>query len=176
MNADGERLRNLAQLGAWFVVYVEPSREQLSADLLTESGYEVYLPKYTKKFKRCGIEGEIELPMFSRYVFCRLSTQFTARIIGTPGVVKLIGFHNGKGTIGDSEIQLLRKLEASGVSPFHGLAVGNRVRVKRGVFQGVEGTLVMGKGTGKKSKLIISLLAVRQMFSLEVDESDVELI
>jgi transcription antitermination factor NusG len=160
-------------VSSWFVVYVEPSHEQISATLLTESGYQVFLPKYRKWIVMRDRRKQIELPLFTRYLFCRLTTRVSARVLGTPGVVKLIGFRDGNGAIQDAEIELLRKLEATGASPFKGLAIGTRVRVLNGALKGMEGIFVR-KGKDEKNRLVLSIDLIQRSIAVELDNFDVE--
>lgn len=161
----------------WFVVYVEPSREQLSAKLLAENGYEVYLPTYQKRVERCAIWTTITLPLFSRYVFCRLTSTITHRVIGTPGVVRLIGFSEGSGAIDDREIQLLKKLVEMGASPFQDslsqdLSAGSCVRIRSGPLTGMTGILVRTKET---HRVVMTLELIQKSISIEIDYRDVEI-
>jgi len=58
------------------------------------------------------------------------------------------------------------------IHPHPYLREGQRVRVRRGLFSGVEGILVGGKAN--KGRLVLSVELLQQSVAVEVDCSDVE--
>ena len=78
----------------WFVVHTKPRQEQRALENLQRQGFAAWLPMLSvEKFRRGRLEKVVE-PMFSRYLFIRLSE--TARswspIRSTLGVSKLVSF------------------------------------------------------------------------------------
>jgi transcription antitermination factor NusG len=78
-------------------------------------------------------------------------------------------------TVSEIEIARIREGLASGclLRPDPGLVLGSTVRVLRGVFAGAEGVVADFR---QQCKVVMSLSATRQCFSLEVDLEDIEVL
>ena len=91
-----------------------------------------------------------------------------------PGFLRLLG--DGKSdTVSAAEIDRIREGLTSGciMRPHPAVSVGEPVRVYRGVFAGVEGIVTEFR---HQCKVIITLSATKQCFSLEVDLDDIEVL
>jgi hypothetical protein len=87
-------------------------------------------------------------------------------------VLQIVG--NGKecAAVADSDIQLLRTgLSGRRVEPFRELVIGERVRVKGGMMQGIEGTLVRRSGI---DRFVLTLKLINQHAAVQVDAADLE--
>jgi transcription antitermination factor NusG len=111
-----------------------------------------------------------ERPLFSGYVFVRFAPQSRITVISTPGVLRLLGDH-ASDMVRDEDLAKIRSGLAIGMPlrPHYGITVGTRVRVCAGVFEGVEGDVTELR---KQCRVIITLAAVQQCFSLEVGIDD----
>jgi transcription antitermination factor NusG len=87
----------------------------------------------------------------------------------------LVGFDNRPVPVADEEIESLRTIVNRRLrpEPHQFLPVGRKVRIKRGVLEGVTGILVRKKG---RVRLLISIDLIRQSAVVEVDSADVEAI
>ena len=74
-----------------------------------------------------------------------------------------------------AEIDRIRKALASGcvLRPHPGISVGMRVRVRRGIFQDVEGVVAELR---RDCNVVLALSAAQQFFSLQVDLNDIEVL
>jgi transcription antitermination factor NusG len=91
----------------------------------------------------------------------------------TPGVLGIVGSH-GLGTpIADKEIEdiqtLLAKNVTSSLYPF--IRIGQRVRVRGGCLDGVEGILVAEKSD---RRLVVSIELIQRSVSVLIDGYEVE--
>jgi transcription antitermination factor NusG len=135
---------------------------------------EHYLPLYTERVKWTDRTVVAARPLFSGYVFIHLSPQNRLSVISTPGVLRLLG-EEERDLVSSAELDKIREGLASGLllRPHPRLAVGTRVRVRDGVFAGVEGIVAEFR---HQCKVIIGLSAVHQCFSLEVEFDDLEVL
>jgi transcription antitermination factor NusG len=158
---------------SWHVLHVLSNHEKRVAQHLVVRSVEHYLPLYSEKVKWTDRTVVAERPLFSGYVFVRFTPNDRISVISTPGVLRLLGDQSWD-MVRDEELGQIRSGLASGLSlrPYLGMNVGTKVRVKHGVFAGVEGVVTELR---KQCRVIITLAAVRQSFSLEagMDELDI---
>ena len=155
---------------SWHVLHVLSNHEKRVAQHLQVRSLEHYLPLYTQRVKWTDRTVVAERPLFSGYVFVRFEPQSRIAVISTPGVLRLLGDHDSD-MVRDEDLAKIRNGLAIGMPlrPHSGITVGTRVRVCAGVFEGVEGDVTELR---KQCRVIITLTAVRQCFSLEVGIDD----
>ena len=113
-------------------------------------------------------------PLFPGYVFCRFSSFDNLQIVTTPAVQKILTDGVLPAPIPDLEIEGLRRAAASAsVCPCPYLTIGQKVRVRDGLFAGIEGLLVSIKG---KDRLVVSVDLVQSAIAVEVAPHQLELI
>jgi transcription antitermination factor NusG len=158
---------------SWHVLHVLSNHEKRVAQHLVVRSVEHYLPLYTERVKWTDRTVVAERPLFSGYVFARFAPQSRISVISTPGVLHLLGDEE-RDLVCDEELAKIRDGLATGMPlrPYSGITVGTRVRVRDGVFAGVEGLVTELR---RQCRVIITLAAVRQCFSLEasIDELDI---
>ena len=157
----------------WHVLHVRSNYEKRVAQSLSVRTIEQYLPLYQERVKWTDRTVVTERPLFPGYVFARFLAQSRIAVISTPGVVRSLGDDPGD-LISDAELDRIRKGLGSGLllRPHPHVSVGTRVRVRNGVFAGAEGIVAEFR---RQCKVVISLVPVRQSFSLEVECSDLEM-
>jgi transcription antitermination factor NusG len=158
----------------WHVLHVFANHEKRVARHLTVRSLEHYLPLYTVRSKWTDRVVSLERPLFAGYVFVRYPTEARLSVVSTPGVLRLLG-DGVSDTVSAAEIDRIREGLTSGciLRPHPAVAVGEPVRVYRGVFAGVEGIVTEFR---HQCKVIIALSATKQCFSLEVDLDDIEVL
>jgi transcriptional antiterminator NusG len=151
---------------SWHVLHVLSNHEKRVAQHLVVRSIEYYLPLYKERVKWTDRTVVAERPLFSGYVFARITPQSRISVISTPGVLHLLGDEE-RDLVRDEELAKIRDGLAKGLSlrPHSGICVGTRVRVRDGVFAGVEGVVA---DLRKQCRVIVTLAAVRQCFSLEL--------
>lgn len=160
------------QMSPWGVLQVVANHEKRVAKHLAVRSLEYYLPLYTERSRWTDRTVLVERPLFNGYVFVRFCREDRLSLISTPGVIRLLGYLDGN-TVSAEEINRLRDGLKNGciLRPHPAVPVGTRVKVKSGLFAGVEGMVTEIRDV---CKVIIDLAAVNQSFSLDVDISDVE--
>ena len=158
----------------WNVLHVNSNHEKRVAQHLVVRSVEHYLPLYSERVKWTDRTVVTERPLFSGYVFARFTPQSRIFVISTPGVLRLLGDQES-GMVSCEELDRIRDGLASGLllRPHSCVSVSTRVRVSDGVFAGVEGVVTELR---KQCKVIITLAAVRQCFSLEVGIDELEVL
>ena len=97
------------------------------------------------------------------------------RILDTPGVLGLAGAREQGTPIADAEIESLRTaVEAKAAFQTHPFtSAGQRVRVRGGALDGVEGTIA---GMSTDRRVVLSVEILRRSVSICVQGYDLELI
>jgi transcription antitermination factor NusG len=158
----------------WQVLHVRSSYEKRVAQHLTVRSVEHYLPLYRERVKWTDRTVMTERPLFSGYVFARFPLAARITVISTPGVVRSLGDED-RCVVSSEELERIRQGLASGLllRPHAYVSVGQKVRVRNGIFADVEGVVTELR---QQCKVIIALAAVRQCFSLEVEFGDIEVL
>lgn len=158
----------------WHVLQVLTNQEKKVAQHLTVRSLEHYLPLYKERSRWSDRAVTVERPLFPGYVFVRFAPEARIAAISTPGILRLLG-KEGHGMVSAIEITRIRDGLNSGclLRPHAGVPVGSTVRVLRGVFAGAEGIVTDFR---QQCKVIMTLSATRQCFSVELDLGDIEVV
>lgn len=158
----------------WQVLQVRSNFEKRVAQCLTARSIEHYLPLYRERVKWTDRTVLTERPLFSGYLFARYRSDSRIAVLSSPGVVRSLG-EEERCLVRSSELDKIRQGLASGLllRPHANISVGARVRIRTGLFEGVEGVVTELR---QPCKVVLSLAAVRQSFSLEVDLCEVEIL
>ncbi len=156
--------------GSWQVLHVLSNHEKKVAQHLDVRCLEHYLPLFKQRVKWTDRTVVAERPLFSGYVFVRFAPQNRIAVLSTPGVLRLLGDQETD-MVRDEDLAKIRHGLEIGMPlrPHSGITVGTQVRVCSGVFAGVEGRVTELR---RQCKVIVTLAAVRQFFSLEVGIDD----
>jgi transcription antitermination factor NusG len=135
---------------------------------------EHYLPLYTERVRWIDRTVIAERPLFAGYVFAHFSPQNRRTIASIPGAHRVLGDED-RDMVSHAEIERIREGLTTGLllRAHACAAVGTRVRVRSGVFGGVEGVVAQLR---RQCKVIIALSGRCQSFSLEVALEDLELV
>jgi transcription antitermination factor NusG len=152
----------------WYGVRTKSNHERLAAAVLESKGYEQYLPVYRSRRRWSDRVVEKNQPLFPGYVFCRFDARKPLPIVSTPGVVSVVGFGNEPAPISDTEIEAVQMLLLSGLAtePCPFLQEGQRIRVKRGSLEGLEGILLKKKSDWK---IVVSVTMLQRSVAVEID-------
>jgi transcription antitermination factor NusG len=154
----------------WYAVQVRTRGENLVRTILENKEYEIYLPTYKEVRKYSDRMKKVDAPLFPGYLFCRMDVTQRLPILTTPGVHSILGFNGEPSPVPEGEITAIQRVVGSGASvgPWPFLKRGDRVRVERGAFSGVEGILVSERGV---DRLILSVHMLQRSVSVEIDRS-----
>jgi transcription antitermination factor NusG len=160
-------------LPRWFAVYTTPRHEKHVSEILAERQIETFLPLYraNRQWKKSS-PVVLDLPLFPTYVFVRIERKSRGVILGTPGVLSIVGSSKEAWPLPDLEIDALRSgLLERKIEPHPYLVVGERVRIMAGVMAGVEGVLVRKKSD---LRVVLSLDTIMRSVAVEVNADDIE--
>lgn len=152
----------------WFAVQVWAGRERLTVKHLSYRGYDVFYPCYMERRRRLDRVANIERALFAGYLFCRMGSAVAAKIVTTPGVVRVVGDGRRPVAVDDGEIQTLQRIIASGVAtePWSYLSAGQRIRIDAGPLSGTDGIVLRVKS---RYRLVVSVSLLQRSVSAELD-------
>ncbi len=163
------QLRILAGCDApWFAVHVRSRCEKAVAASLRSKGYAEFLPLYRSRNRWSDRLKDVDVPLFSGYVFCRLEPATRLPVLTTPGVVSIVGSGKTPQPIEPAEMAAVQLLARSGLTvlPWPYLKAGERVRIEHGAMQGVEGILIAVK---KELRVVLSVTLLQRSVAVEID-------
>jgi len=158
---------------AWYAVYTRHQHEKTVARSLESRGHEVFLPLYSAVHRWQDRNKQLWLPLFPCYVFVHGGLDRRVQILSTPGAYTIVGWGGRPAAIPHAEIKAVRQVVESSLraEPHPLLKCGDRVRVRVGPLQGVEGFLVRKKNG---FRLVISVEMLGRSAAVEVDGCNVE--
>ena len=167
-------LHDVVEQTPWQVLHVRSNYEKRVAQHLNVRSVEHYLPLYSARVKWTDRIALTERPLFTGYVFARFSPESRIKVISISGVVRSLG-DDQRSLVSCGEMERIRQGLASGLllRPHPYVTVGQKVRVRNGIFEGVEGVVAELR---QQCKVIIALAAARQCFSLELTLGDIEVL
>jgi transcription antitermination factor NusG len=152
----------------WFAIAVKPRHEKRVAYVLDTKGYETFVPLYKHRLRRVSGVRDFELPLFPGYVFSRFDLLKRLPVVVTPGVNRILGVGATPTPVDPREITSLRTaldkaLSAKTLPFFH---AGSKVRICEGPLQGVDGVVVLVRGT---LRIVLSVTLLQRSVLVEVD-------
>jgi transcription antitermination factor NusG len=157
----------------WYALYTRHQHEKTAADILTRKRFQVFLPLYAAQHRWKDRTKLLSLPVFPCYLFVHSNPGRRLEILTTPGVHAIVSIANQPAAIPASEIEALQRIIESGtpMEPHPFLKCGERVRVKYGSLEGIEGILVRKR---KSFRLVLSVEMLGKSAAVEVDAIQVE--
>jgi len=159
--------------GRWYALHTRHQHEKMVDQILTNKGFNTFLPLYATTHNWKDRTKALSLPLFPCYVFLKGGIQRRLQILTTPGIYGLVSSAGQPAAIPDIEIDAIRRVLESGtrVEAYPFLKCGNWVRVKCGPLTGIEGILVRKKNI---SRLVLSVEILGTAASIEVAAFQVE--
>jgi transcription antitermination factor NusG len=157
----------------WYAVYTVPQNEKAVVKHLGLRGVESFLPTYEEvRVWKNRQRVKLTLPLFPAYLFVRITHPERIKVLRSPGVLHIVGNGRQYVPIEDAEIEFLRSgFHGKQLEPYSELVVGEKVRVKTGVMQGVEGILVRKTNS---LRFVLTLNLINQCAAVEVDADALE--
>jgi transcription termination/antitermination protein NusG len=159
----------------WYALLTRARHERVVARRLEEIGLTAFLPLVTEVRRWSDRRKKVEFPLFSCYVFAKLGPTNHSRLqaLRIEGVLNMVG-PRGEGTpIPEEQIDAVRKVLHERLPcqshPF--LRIGQRVRVRSGALQGVEGILTARSG---QSSIVVSIDAIQRSLAIRIEGYEVE--
>jgi transcription antitermination factor NusG len=161
--------------GCWFAVQTRPRHEKKVSLGLKEKGVHCFLPLHREKRRWSDRWKWVELPLFSHYVFVQIpgTTEQRVRVLQTSGVVQFAGAPSYGTPIPDEQIESLQAMVRHRVPlvPHDFLKVGERVRIRGGALNGIEGILAAIKND---RSLIVSVDLIQKSVAIRIEGFEVE--
>lgn len=160
----------------WYAIHTRPRHEKRVSHQLQEKGFITYLPVLNEVHYWSDRRKSVDVPFFAGYCFVRMLESSTTRlpVLRTPGVIDFLG-KGLSGAIPDKQIEDIHTALAQGSAcirhPF--LRVGQRVRVRGGALDGVEGILLDLRGN---RSLVISVDSILQSLAICIEGYDIEIL
>lgn len=158
----------------WYALHTRARHERAVEHRLQEHGLETFLPVVQEVHKWSDRMKKVEVPLFSCYLFvrCALRPEERAAVYGTDSVLAIVGVHGSGTPIPDEQIASVRTVLAQ-TAPWRShpfLKVGQRVRVRGGALDGIEGVFLSENGD---HSLVISIDAIQRSMSVRIEGYDV---
>jgi len=159
----------LIETPQWYAIRTRSRHEKIVAEQLENQSIESFLPLVKRTHKWSDRTKEVELPLFAGYNFVRLalSSPDRLRVLKTHGVAGFVGVRGVGIPIPEAQIESLKTVLVKQI-PFQDypfLQVGQRVRIRGGALDGIEGILAQ-KGD---RTLVISVEPIYRSLSICVD-------
>jgi transcription antitermination factor NusG len=158
----------------WYAIQTRPRHEKRLAAELKEKRVDSYLPLLNEIHRWSDRRKVVQVPLFPGYIFVHAQLDPTIRfsILNTWGAVAFVGPQREATPIPETQIEGIRTLLETKIplSPYPFLKVGQRVRVRGGALDGVEGILV----TNGHKRLVISVESIQRSLSITIEGYDVE--
>lgn len=158
---------------AWFAVYVMSRHEKRVAQHLQVRQIEHFLPLHEVQRRwKDGSRQTVHFPLFPNYLFVRITRKKRPSVLEVPGVCSIVGGGEESSRVPDSYMQFLSERLAEGkIEPHGDLIRGERVRIKSGPMEGVEGVLERRKGG---CRVVVTLELIKRNMAVEFDIADLE--
>lgn len=159
----------------WYAVQTRARHEKLVAYRFQESGIETFLPLVQEVHRWSDRKKVVQLPLFSCYVFARIlpKNEDRIRLLRVDGVLSLVGKRSEGTSIPDEQIESVKLLVSGHTAwtqhPF--LKVGQRVRIRSGALDGMEGILVSRDGD---QRLVVSIDAIQRSLAVQLQGYEIE--
>ncbi|HYA23078.1 MAG TPA: UpxY family transcription antiterminator [Terriglobales bacterium] len=163
-------------LATWYAIQTRYRFERKVTTQLQGQGWQTFLPQLKAIHRWSDRQKRVETPLFPGYTFVRLDPPSLVKkqFLKNEGIIGLITFGGTPSPVPDRQIDDLRKLLSQDVPcslhPF--LQVGQKVRIRGGCLDGLEGIL---EEAGHK-KLVISIDSIQRAVAIRIEGYELQLI
>jgi len=170
-------IESTPEYACWYAIQTRCRFEKKAATQLENKEIEVFLPLVKQVHRWSDRRQIIEAPLFPGYGFVRLanSPACQLRVLQTVGVIGFVMSNGGPVPIPEQQIDDVRLLLANEIAckayPF--LKAGQRVRIRGGCLDGLEGILI---SENKDHSLVISIESIQRSLAIRIDGYDVQAI
>jgi len=157
----------------WYAVYTVPQHEKSALKQLQIREIESFLPTYeTVRVWKNRQRMKLILPLFPTYLFVHINSRERAKVFQSPGVLQIVGNSRECVPLPDSEVEFLRSDHCrQRIEPYHGLVIGEKVRITSGVMEGLQGTLARKSNS---MQFVLTIELINQHAAIHVGAEDLE--
>jgi len=160
--------------GCWFALETRHRCEKRVVQHLSRLGIETFLPQRKEIRTWSDRNKTIRVPLFAGYAFVQLDGSRGTRlqVLQTAGVLGLVSSHGEAVPIPSEQVEHLRRLLQEDVPcSLHAfLRAGQRVRIRGGSLDGVEGILV----DSDIKSLVISIECLQRSLAVRIEGYELE--
>jgi transcription antitermination factor NusG len=159
----------------WFAIQTRYRFEKRVVAQLNHKNCEVYLPLRTENHVWSDREKVVTTPLFPGYAFVHIDQSSASRrtVLQTAGLLGFVTFGGMVTPVPAAEIEhlqvLLRQKVLFSLHAF--VNVGQRVRIRGGCLQGIEGVLLQ-----HEEKLVISIESIERSLAIEIHGYELDLV
>jgi transcription antitermination factor NusG len=154
----------------WYAVHVYPQNEKKVVSELERRGIKTFLPLRGECHRWSDRNKTVQVPLFPCYAFVHIvpSSQLRSVVRQTRRVIRLLSANDEPIPIPDSEIESIRNLAegAASVTACDYLQAGQKVRVRGGCLDGLEGILDVRNG---KRNLVLSVNLIQRSLAIGIE-------
>jgi transcription antitermination factor NusG len=160
----------------WYAIQTRYRFERKVAAQLRSQGLEIFLPLLKEIHRWSDRRKRVDTPLFPGYTFVRLdpSSLNKKEFLKTEGIIGLITVAGEAASVPAKQVDDLRRLLSQDVPcalhPF--LKVGQRVRIRGGCLDGLEGILE----EARQKDLVISIDSIQRAIAIRIEGYEVQLI
>lgn len=162
---------------SWYVLATLSRHERIALLELTNHGIETFFPTISEIHHWSDRRKRVEVPLFPGYVFINavMSPEIRYTAVCARGVTGFISMQGKPAEVPDQEVENIHRVLESHAqcAPYPFLKIGQRVRVRGGALEGVEGRLVRFEGS---KKLVVSINAISRSLVLHIDGYDIDVV
>ena len=166
---------SIAEAPQWYAIHTRSQHEKSVVSQLEKQGVTSFLPLTTEVHRWSDRRKVVQLPLFSCYAFVHMQfvPELWYKVTQTSGVLRFVGPGREGVPIAESQIEGMKKLLSSNLPytlcPF--LRVGQRVRIRGGALDGLEGIFLSHKG---EHTLVISVDGVQKSLAVSIPGYHIE--
>jgi transcription antitermination factor NusG len=154
---------------AWYAIQTMPRHERKVAAELRQKGLHTLLPLFPSTRQWSDRVRVLDMPLFPGYVFVQMSPAPDVRIVvlRSQGVTSFVGVRGVGVAIPENQIAAIESIVDQNVPfrPYPFLNIGQRVAIRGGSLDGIEGILTEIKGD---LSLIISVDLIHRSLAIRV--------
>ena len=159
----------------WYAVQTYSRSEKKVVTQLQGKEIETFLPTVKQIHRWSDRSKKVELAMLPGYAFIRvaLTPRTRVMVLQTYGVLAFVSFGGAVPSVPDHQIDELRLLTENNVNcsetPF--LSIGQRMRVRGGCLEGLEGILASRRG---EKALVLSIESIQRSIEIQIGDYELE--
>jgi transcription antitermination factor NusG len=156
----------------WFAAHTKPRREKKLSEFCDRQGFAVTLPQYKSVHRYRGKTVTFQKPLFPGYVFLQLLPTQAATVRQNEHVANLLDVYD-QATFARQLGEILAALEANlEVRLAPQIEAGQRVRIRSGPLQGIEGLVESRSGP---TTVYLRLDFINQAAAVRLSATELEL-
>ncbi|MCC5814971.1 MAG: UpxY family transcription antiterminator [Leptospira sp.] len=162
----------------WHIIYTNPRTEKRVLEYLKKYHFEAYLPIIRIKSRWKDRWKEIEKPLFTSYVFVKMSYwDEKKKILVLPGIHHIVFYKGQPAEVSDENLEMVELFATSfgeklKVEKYEKLKPGNIVEIRTGILAGRKAEIIQMKN---KTYVIVALPMMGQAVRAEVKIEDLGL-